>query len=131
MNPIVHFEMPYEDSDRMASFYEQAFGWKMQKFGPEMGNYVVAQTGPTDEKTQRPTEPGAINGGFFHRTKPEQGPSVVVSVSDIEAAMKKVEEAGGKVLGGMTGKYDDIPGVGLYCGIIDSEGNRLSLLQPK
>jgi predicted enzyme related to lactoylglutathione lyase len=45
--------------------------------------------------------------------------------------MKKIEEAGGKVLGGMSGKWDDIPGIGLYAGFIDSEGNRASILQPK
>jgi len=28
------------------------------------------------------------------------------------------------------GEPDDIPGVGLYCAFIDTEGNRLSMLQP-
>ena len=28
MNPVVHFEMPYEDRMRMAQFYESAFGWR-------------------------------------------------------------------------------------------------------
>jgi uncharacterized protein len=29
MNPVVHFEMPYDDPQRVAKFYEQAFGWGM------------------------------------------------------------------------------------------------------
>ena len=37
-DPVVHFEMPYEDRDRMVRFYEKVFGWKGQKLGPEMGN---------------------------------------------------------------------------------------------
>ena len=45
MNPVVHFEMPYENSNRMADFYAKAFGWKPQKLGPEMGNYVVSEHG--------------------------------------------------------------------------------------
>ena len=49
MNPVVHFEMPYENSDRLAKFYTQVFGWQMQKFGSDMGDYVTAATTETDE----------------------------------------------------------------------------------
>jgi predicted enzyme related to lactoylglutathione lyase len=56
---------------------------------------------------------------------------VVIAVDDIKAAMKKVKEAGGKVLGGQKpGEPDAIPGVGLYASFVDTEGNRVSLLQP-
>ena len=45
--------------------------------------------------------------------------------------MKKVEKGGGKVLAGkVPGKPDDIPGVGLYASFIDTEGNRVSMLEP-
>ena len=46
--------------------------------------------------------------------------------------MKKVEEVGGKILGGAwkQGEPDDIPGVGLYISFIDTEGNRVSMIQP-
>ena len=64
MNPVVHFEMPYEDSERLAKFYNQAFGWQMQKLGKEMGDYVLAATTETDEN-RMVKKPGAINGGFF------------------------------------------------------------------
>ena len=131
MNPVVHFEMPAVDSKRMADFYTRAFGWQTKQMGPEMGNYVVVTT--TELSTnQLPKEPGRINGGFFTKTKENQHPSVVIAVDDIKIAMKKVEEAGGKVLGGSRGhgEPDDIPGVGLYASFIDSEGNRVSLLQP-
>jgi predicted enzyme related to lactoylglutathione lyase len=132
MNPVVHFEMPYEDRDRMASFYTKAFGWQPQMLGPEMGSYVVMTTAEIDPETKFPKEPGRINGGFFKKSKDVQYPSVVIAVDDIHAAMKKIEEAGGKVLGGSkgNGEPDDIPGVGLYAGFIDSEGNRASIIQP-
>lgn len=133
MDPVVHFEMPYEDSERVAKFYTEAFGWQPQMLGPDMGDYVVVSTSETDAKTRLPKEPGRINGGLFKRTKPDQGVVVTIAVNDIQAAMKKVEQAGGKVVGGMQtpGQPDDIPGVGLYISFIDSEGNRVSLLQPK
>jgi predicted enzyme related to lactoylglutathione lyase len=62
MNSVVHFEMPYDDRERMAKFYQNVFGWQTQMFGEEMGNYVLATTTETDESG--PKKPGAINGGF-------------------------------------------------------------------
>ena len=49
MNSVVHFEMPYDDRERMAKFYQNVFGWQTQMFGEEMGNYVLATTTETDE----------------------------------------------------------------------------------
>jgi hypothetical protein len=131
MSPVVHFEMPYEDKKRMADFYANAFGWQAQMLGPEMGDYVVVHTSETDETTKFPKKPGMINGGFFARTKDTQYPSVVIGVEDIHQAMKEVETAGGKILGGMKpGEPDDIPGIGLYLSFIDTEGNRVGMIQP-
>jgi predicted enzyme related to lactoylglutathione lyase len=126
MNPVVHFEMPYDDRSRMARFYEQAFGWQNQMLGEEMGHYVVTTTTPSDEGG--PKQPGAINGGFFPRKPdwPAQHPSVVIAVDDIRAAMAQVGQAGGEVLG----EPMPIPGIGQYVSFMDTEGNRVSMLQP-
>ncbi|HSX15104.1 MAG TPA: VOC family protein [Candidatus Saccharimonadales bacterium] len=138
MNPVVHFEMGYNDQARMVKFYETAFGWKGQLMGAEMGNYVVAQTTETDADGMVQTK-GAINGGFYQKTDDpmSQAPSVVVSVDDVGASMKAVEAAGGKILGGMDQKGQHtmepqmIPGVGLWISAMDTEGNRFSILQAK
>jgi predicted enzyme related to lactoylglutathione lyase len=126
MNPVVHFELPAENRQRMADFYTKTFGWKTQMLGQDMGNYVIATTTESDEKG--PKKPGAINGGFFTKTDdmPAQYPSVVVAVDDIKKSMKKVSEAGGKVLG----EPMEIPGIGQYVSFFDTEGNRVSMLQP-
>jgi len=126
MNPVVHFEMPYDDRLRMARFYENAFGWRTQALGEEMGNYVLATTVETGESG--PMTPGAINGGFFPKKPdwPAQHPSVVIAVDDIGASLQKVRHAGGNVLGDPM----EIPGVGKYVSFIDPEGNRASMLQP-
>jgi predicted enzyme related to lactoylglutathione lyase len=118
--------MPAEDRQRMAKFYQNAFGWQTQMLGEEMGNYVLATTTETDETG--PKKPGAINGGFFPKKPdwPAQHPSVVIAVGDMQAAIKKVAEAGGEVLG----QPMEIPGVGLYVSFFDSERNRVSMLQP-
>jgi len=138
MSPVVHFEMGYNDKDRMVKFYETAFGWKTQQMGPEMSNYVVAQTTTTDDDGMVKT-PGNINGGFYQKTDSpsSQAPSVVISVDDINQAIEEVKKAGGKILGGMNEKGEHtmepqmIPGVGLWISIEDTEGNRVSVLQPK
>lgn len=126
MDPVVHFEAPYDDARRIARFYEQAFGWKLQQLGPEMGNYVLAVA--TGEKDVKPDVPrGSIGGGFFPRdpSMPGQHPSVVIAVQDLRASMKKVDKAGGEVLG----EPMNIPGVGDYVAFYDTERNRLSMLQ--
>lgn len=123
--PVVHFEMPYEDQQRVAKFYEQAFGWKMNRMGSDMQNYVTAET--TEVENGRPKVAGEINGGFFPKSgAPAQVPSVVIAVDDMQAAIAAVIKAGGKVLGEPT----NIPGVGAYVSFIDTEGNRVSLLKP-
>ena len=127
MDPVVHFEMPTEDKSRMAKFYAQAFGWKAQMLGKEMNDYVLVTTTEADGKG-RPKKPGAINGGFFKKSDdiPAPYPSVVIGVDDIHASMKKVATAGGKVLG----EPMEIPGYGLYVSFFDTEGNRVSMMQP-
>ena len=131
-DPVVHFELPYEDRDRAAKFYQSAFGWKPQMMGEEMGNYVVVQTTPTDEKGMTKA-PGQINGGMYKRTTPDQAVGVVVSVKDINAAIERVKQAGGTIMGsGPSGSMEPamIPGVGLFMSFKDPEGNRLSMIQP-
>lgn len=126
MNPVVHFELPCDDRDRIAGFFERAFGWKTQKLGPEMGNYVVVTTAESDARPD--AFRGAINGGFFTRDAqmPAQQPGIVIAVPDIREAMRRVTGAGGQVLG----EPMDIPGVGAYVAFLDTEGNRSSMLQP-
>jgi uncharacterized protein len=126
MDPVVHFEMPYENRERMAKFYGTAFGWQTQLLGEEMGKYVLATT--TETGDTGPKKPGAINGGFFEKKadRPAQYPSVVIAVEDIQGTIKRVKDAGGKVLGDPM----EIPGVGHYVSFTDTEGNRVSILQP-
>jgi predicted enzyme related to lactoylglutathione lyase len=126
MDPVVHFEFPAEDRKRIAAFYQRAFGWKPQFLGEEMGGYVVVTTTALG-KNGRPINPGAINGGFYQQPEgSKQHPSVVIAVEDIEDSMRNVELAGGRVIS----KPENIPGIGLFVSISDTEGNFVRLLQP-
>lgn len=126
-DPVVHFEMPVRNRKRVSKFYSTAFGWSMIESGAEMGHYIMAHTGETD-KNGMPQKPGFINGGFYTEDPkvPAPYPSVVIAVKNIEDSMKKIKKAGGKILG----KPMDIPGVGKYVSFTDTEGNRVSILQP-
>jgi uncharacterized protein len=50
----------------------------------------------------------------------------VIAVDNIKESIKKVPDTGGKVLN----EPVDIPGIGAYVSIIDTEGNLVSILQP-
>lgn len=127
MNPVVHFELPAGDRDRMAEFYTKVFGWHAHKLGPEMGYYVTVDTTETDDNRMI-KNPGAINGGLYPRNE-EMGavyPSLVIAVDDITYHSRRITEAGGKLIG----EPVEIPGIGTYVSFEDTEGNRLSILKP-
>jgi len=118
--------MPYQDAERVAKFYTEAFGWNMQQMDEKMGNYVLAGTTETAENMM-PKTPGSINGGFYNQADaPGSAVSVVISVDNLDEAMKAVETAGGKI----EGEKMEIPGIGTYARFVDSEGNRVGMLQP-
>jgi uncharacterized protein len=130
MCPVVHFEMPYRDRDRAARFYAAAFGWTHKMLGTEMGDYLLVDTAPPGARPPCPPETalGSINGGMYKHMPdwPMQHPSVVIAVEDIHAAMRRVREAGGEVLG----EPMTIPDVGEYVAFRDTESNHNSMLQP-
>ena len=127
MNPVVHFELPAGDTKQMADFYTKVFGWDAHFLGAEMGYYVTVSTTETDEKGMI-KNPGAINGGLYPKNEAMGAlyPSLVIAVDDISESSKQIIEAGGKLLG----EPSDIPGVGRFVSFEDTEGNRLSILQP-
>jgi predicted enzyme related to lactoylglutathione lyase len=59
-NGIVHFEIEAKDKERAKKFYSRAFGWKMDQQDQNMGNYVVVETGKSND-----TKDKDINGGIF------------------------------------------------------------------
>lgn len=126
MNPVVHFEIPYDNPERIVQFYRTVFDWRIEVLGEEMGGYILVTTADTDAKPDSPS--GAINGGFYPKKSdwPLQYPSIVIAVEDIDKLTIDINQAGGEVLG----KPMDIPNVGLYVSFLDPEGNRISMLQP-
>ena len=126
MNPVTHIELPYQNAGRISDFYKTVFGWELEPLGAEMGNYLLATTATEDVKPGAPA--GSINGGLYPHNEnwPDQYPSLVIGVGDLDQSMKLINENGGEVIG----KPQAIPSIGNYVAFLDSEGSRLNILQP-
>jgi uncharacterized protein len=117
MAKVSWFELSADDPKRAMTFYEKVFGWKFQKL--EGGDYWLATAG--DEK-----EPG-INGAIMPR-KPKSQPVVnTINVTNIDEAIKKIEQNGGKVV---VPKMD-VAMAGTLAYFVDTEGVMHGVLQPK
>jgi predicted enzyme related to lactoylglutathione lyase len=115
MPRVIHFEVSADDPDRASQFYENVFGWNIQKWGGPK-DYRLISTGEDNQ-------PG-INGGIFKREGPVNYVNTI-DVPSVDEFVAKVTEHGGKeVVPKVT-----IPGVGdlVYCQ--DTEGNVFGILQ--
>lgn len=121
MDKVVHFEIPADDVTRAKEFYGSVFDWGLQTMD-EM-DYTLVLTTQVDERTQMPTEPGAINGGLVRRSADAPAPVITVNVDSIEDAMKKIEAGGGSIVKPRT----EMGGMGAYAYFKDTEGNVIGL----
>ena len=125
MDRVVHFEIPADDIERAKKFYSENFGWKLNQLGPEMGNYVLVHTGPTDEEGM-PQDKAFINGGLMPRDPSASSPVLVIAVDDADATVEKIKQSGGRLVG----EIMDIPTVGRYARVQDPEGNVIGVIKP-
>jgi predicted enzyme related to lactoylglutathione lyase len=121
MRKVVHFEIPADDEGRAREFYRSVFDWQLQEM-PDM-QYTLIGTTPVDEKTQVPTEPGAINGGLMKRSDATPAPVITVDVESIDDSLKQIEASGGSTVTPRT----EIPGMGAFGYFKDTEGNVIGL----
>jgi predicted enzyme related to lactoylglutathione lyase len=119
---VVHFEIPADDVERAKRFYKDAFGWNISAY-PGMDYHMVG-TGPSDERGM-PKNMGVINGGMMKRQEPVKSTVVTIRVDDLDAATKKVEKLGGKVVR----KKAPVGDMGFTAYFKDSEGNIVGLWQ--
>lgn len=129
MDKVTHFEIPADNKEQSANFYEAVFGWHIADVPVEMGggtgSYTTATTTDTDQHTMMPTEPGSINGALVKRTDKIKAPVVTVTVDSIDEHLKKVGETAGKVIEGK----QEIENMGSYAYVSDPAGNVIGLWQ--
>jgi predicted enzyme related to lactoylglutathione lyase len=110
--PVVHFEIGCRDSAKTGDFYAKLFGWQITAAGPAAN----IETG----------NPQGIQGHITSLGhEPEHYTMFYVDVEDVQAALDKATELGGKKLVGPIA----IP-AGKFTWFADPEGNMIGLLQP-
>lgn len=121
MPTLVHFEIPSDDIDRSKKFYNELFGWTIEKLPeeslPEGMEYFIIST--VDDKGNK-----ALSGGMMKRQNPQQqGITNYVDVKSVDEYSTKVEQLGGKV---MIPKKP-VPGMGYFAICSDTENNRFGI----
>jgi uncharacterized protein len=116
MPRVIWFEIPADDPARAAKFFEDVFGWTVEKWeGPF--DYWLINTG-SDE------EPG-IHGAIMTK---DMGELVrdTIGVDSYDDFAKKIEKEGGTML---TEKME-IPNMGFMGSFKDTEGNIFAIIEP-
>ena len=108
--PVVHFEIGCRDRDKTSEFYSKLFDWRIAA-----GPASTIETGSTQGI------PGHITS-LGH--EPEHYTMFYVDVEDVQAALDKAVELGGKKLVGPI----KIP-TGTFAWFADPEGNMIGLLK--
>ena len=105
-NQLCHFEIPGEDPEKLKTFYEKIFDWKIEKMpGDQMDYWMIKAEG--------------IGGGIMRKSMPEMTHLNYISVDSIEEHSKKIEDAGGKVVM----PKSPVPGMGWFAVALDTESN--------
>jgi predicted enzyme related to lactoylglutathione lyase len=109
--PVVYFEIGCRDRAKTGDFYSKLFGWQITAAGPASN----IQTG----------SPQGIQGHITSLGhEPEHYTMFYVDVEDVQAALDKAVELGGKKLVGPI----KIP-TGTFAWFSDPEGNTIGLLK--
>jgi hypothetical protein len=121
---IVHFEIPADDVERSKKFYNDLFGWKIEKWpGTDDSKLTSAATGQpieywivttTDDKGNK-----ALGGGMMKRQMPQHQVTNYIGVNSVDEYSSKVEKLGGKVIA----PKHAVPGMGYFALCLDTENN--------
>ncbi len=115
MGRVVHFEFNVQNPQRAAEFYQQVFGWKIEKWQGPMDYWMVM--------TGEEAEPG-IDGGIGP-TDGAAASNVVIDVASVDEVTEKVVAAGGTVVAPKSA----VPGVGWTAYYQDPEGIAFGVME--
>jgi len=119
-NNLQSFGITADDVSRAQRFYEQVFGWRFEPWGPP--DFYLIHTG--DEE-----DPG-LQGLLHKRREPVKGTGMTgfectISVDNIDATIRAIENAGGKIV--MAKFHITSVGTGVY--FSDTEDNFVGAMQ--
>jgi predicted enzyme related to lactoylglutathione lyase len=118
--PVVHFEVIGTDGEKLQKYYSELFGWEIDS-NNEMKYGMVAR----DSNLSSDGQPG-IGGGVAGGPPGYEGHvTFYVAVPDVEAALQKAEELGGKRIMGPE-KIMDMVELGQFS---DPEGHVIGVVK--
>jgi predicted enzyme related to lactoylglutathione lyase len=111
---FVHIEIPTGDLKRAKAFYGKVFGWTFRDWGKEYALFDIPG--------------GGVGGGLTRVKKVPAKPAVnaYIEVEDIDAKLKDIKKARGKVL---KPKTEIGGGMGAWASFADNQGAVLFLWQ--
>jgi predicted enzyme related to lactoylglutathione lyase len=128
--PVVHFEIQGKDPEMLRRYYGELFGWEFELNSPvaeavsEAGSYGFINRNATDEGEKGVGIPGGIGGGEGYT-----GYAIFyVGVPDVEEALQKAEQLGGKRVMGPAKNPNGMLVVGHFT---DPEGHLVGVAGPK
>jgi predicted enzyme related to lactoylglutathione lyase len=116
MAKVVQFEINTENPEKVAQFYHDLFGWKIEAQQGSVASWKIT-AGPDDE-------PG-IDGGILRMPTASPGTWHVVQVPSVDEYLEKVVSLGGKVFASKRA----ITGKGWDAYIQDPEGNVFGIFE--
>ena len=120
----MHFEIPSDDIERSKKFYNELFGWKIDKWSgseamQEGMEYWLIST--VDDKGDK-----ALGGGMMKRQSPQQ--QGITNYFDVKSVLEysaKVEQLGGKVIM----PKSPVPSMGYMAVCTDTENNGFGIFE--
>ncbi|MFO0569678.1 MAG: VOC family protein [Polyangiaceae bacterium] len=113
-HPVNWFQVSGLDGNALENFYKKVFAWKTMP-SPDGSMAMVSP------------EEGGIAGGVGPSMNGAPQVTFYVGVADVDAHLKKIEKAGGKVA---MPKMELPAGMGFIAGFTDPAGNWVGLWQP-
>ena len=122
MPTIVYFQIPSDDIERSKKFYNQLFGWQIDKSSEAntpkgMENWSVTTTDHNGKE--------ALGGGMSKRQMPQQQITNFIDVKSVDEYSSKVERLGGKVISPKMA----VPGMGYMAVCTDTENNGFGIFE--
>jgi predicted enzyme related to lactoylglutathione lyase len=114
-NRVVHFEIPANQPEKLATFYTELFGWKVEKVPVHGFDYWTCNTG----------EGPGINGGIMKRSVPQQCLTNYVKVERVDNYVEKAKALGANLIVPRSA----VKGMGWFALVLDPEGNPVGFWQ--
>jgi uncharacterized protein len=118
--PVVHFEINSGGAPELQAFYAEAFGWSVDHSDP-LG-YGDVRTEGVCEGTGLP----GIDGGIGLSDDGDDFVTFYIQVPDVAAALRRIEELGGKAVVPPTQAGRVVLGM-----FTDPRGNRIGLVRAR